>query len=586
MLIDSFQLDEEKAVIRMHNKICENSQELLSSVLFREVLRNFIHSLERKRSRLLRIFPNGKVSDEELDLLVKTFQFLIKLPADLVPKVLEPAAVFLQDKPLLGDFVEQLYNYWRRLHRALICDSIDDRLDERPYRTFNRTVETLTHVVRRTYRDVMENITGNHPRVYRQVSAGAEISAIALPMELPFKSDQYEELNKVSVIRQILIYPPMIFNSPINKRKGVFEQVHQNPIAGITLDPNGWLCYPAKVGSLVVLIYFTMHSFELGFSLSNLFELADDKDLQNAPDAVYLFGVDQIPAGLSSRSETVFYDDPETGMLVAAVPNRDEFGYFGYLKKMTLTLHNIIMMKRGRLPYHGAMFSITLQDKPETNVLVIGDSGAGKSETLEALRTIAGDDMENLTIIADDMGSMVVDEKLGLLGYGTEMGAFVRLDDLQNGYALGQIDRTIIMNPDQVNARVVIPVTKFEDVVKGYPVHIVLYANNYEEIDAAHPVIQRFHSAEEALSVFRSGAVMSKGTTNTSGLVHTYFANIFGPPQYRELHEELAEKYFKAMFDQGIYVGEMRTRLGVPGLERTGPLDSALALLDLIRNRS
>ena len=39
------------------------------------------------------------------------------------------------------------------------------------------------------------------------------------------------------------------------------------------------------------------------------------------------------------------------------------------------------------------------------------------------------------------------------IGYGTEIGAFLRLDDLQPGYAFGHLDRSIIMNPNQVNAR-------------------------------------------------------------------------------------------------------------------------------------
>ena len=40
-------------------------------------------------------------------------------------------------------------------------------------------------------------------------------------------------------------------------------------------------------------------------------------------------------------------------------------------------------------------------------------------------------------------------------------------------------------------------------------------------------------SVEWALDIFREGAVMSKGTTTSSGLVHSYFANIFGPPEYK-----------------------------------------------------
>ncbi len=42
-----------------------------------------------------------------------------------------------------------------------------------------------------------------------------------------------------------------------------------------------------------------------------------------------------------------FYDDEENGIFVGAIPNRPEFGYFGYLKKMILTLHNSIIMKAG-----------------------------------------------------------------------------------------------------------------------------------------------------------------------------------------------------------------------------------------------
>ncbi len=154
---------------------------------------------------------------------------------------------------------------------------------------------------------------------------------------------------------------------------------------------------------------------------------------------------------------------------------------------MILTLHNVKMMKIGRMPFHGAMFHIVLRNAGTSNVLLIGDTGAGKSETLEALRGIIEDQVEDLVIIADDMGSIDILPDGRIMGYGTEIGAFVRLDDLQKDYAFGQIDRSIIMNPDQVNARVVLPVTKFKSVVEGYEVDFVLYANNYDTVDEDHP---------------------------------------------------------------------------------------------------
>ena len=95
---------------------------------------------------------------------------------------------------------------------------------------------------------------------------------------------------------------------------------------------------------------------------------------------------------------------------------------------MTLTLHNLVMIKRGYLPIHGAMVNIELKDGKTANVVIMGDSGAGKSESLEAFRTLSEDYISNMTIIFDDMGTFKeVDGKI--YGYGTEIGAFVRLDD-------------------------------------------------------------------------------------------------------------------------------------------------------------
>jgi energy-coupling factor transporter ATP-binding protein EcfA2 len=239
-------------------------------------------------------------------------------------------------------------------------------------------------------------------------------------------------------------------------------------------------------------------------------------------------------------------------------------------------------MKSGNMPFHGAMVRIMLQGNKEATVLMIGDTGAGKSETLEAFRVLGEKYIRQLTIIADDMGSIELDEKGNPKGFGTEIGAFLRLDDLQPGYAYGHLDRSIIMNPNQVNARIIIPVTNFDTVVKGHKIDFVLYANNYEEINGSQPVIEKFESVDEALDLFRTGAVMSKGTTTTSGLVNSYFANIFGPPEYKDIHEEIARRFFEAFFKKNIFVGQMRTRLGIPGFETSGPKAAAEELLKLI----
>jgi hypothetical protein len=571
-----------KAVLNIRERMCETAEELISSEKFRTILDHCINQLKSKDSPLLEIFEGGIVDEASTDNLMKTLSLLVKYESNVVPHIFDKSTVFLRDIQLLNSFVEHLYDYWRHFDRFIINDSEGDRLDKRPYRTFNETIEHLTHLIRTLYRHIQENITGSHPSVYRQVPAGAEMAVISLPKDISWTDDKYKKLNTVPVIRQILIYPPLVIQQPMNKRTGDFKKIKQNPVDLAELNSDDWLCFPAKVGKYIIMVYFHLVFFELGLSLCNLFQLAEDTELEKQPDAVFIYGVADNKLDNLAKYPTVFYNDEKNSIFVGAIPDRPEFGYFGYLKKMMLTLHNSLVMKAGNMPFHGAMVKILLHGNKEATILMMGDTGAGKSETLEAFRVLGDKHIRELKIIADDMGSIELDNDGSPIGYGTEIGAFLRLDDLQPGYAYGHLDRSIIMNPSQVNARIVFPVTTFNTIITGHKIDYILYANNYEEIDDDHPVIERFNTPEWALDVFRNGAVMSKGTTTSTGLVHSYFANIFGPPEYREVHEKIAKRHFSAFFNTGIFVGQMRTRLGILGYEVSGPAEAAKELLKII----
>ena len=571
-----------KVVLNIRERMCETAEEMLASDKFRLILDHCLNNLRSKNSPLLEFFGGCTADEDCVNDLVKTLSLLVKYESNLVPHIFDKSRIFLKDLDKLAGFVEYLYDYWRHFDRFIINDSEGDRLDKRPYRTFNETIEQLTHLIRTVYRHIQENITGSHPAVYRQVPAGAEMAVISLPKDIAYSGEKYKKLNSVPVIRQMLIYPPLVIQQPMNTRTGHFKKINKNPVDLVDLKPGEWICYPAKVGKLLIMVYFHQDFFELGFSMCNLFQLADDSDLEKKPDALFLYGVPGSAIDGLAKYSTVFYDDEENEIFVGAIPDRAEFGYFGYLKKMVLTLHNSIVMKAGRMPFHGAMVKILLQGDKEATILMMGDTGAGKSETLEAFRVLADKYIRELTIIADDMGSIDLDPNGYPIGYGTEIGAFLRLDDLQPGYAFGHLDRSIIMNPSQVNARIVFPVTNFETIIAGHKIDYILYANNYEEIDTEHPVIEKFTSAEWALDIFSEGAVMSKGTTTTTGLVHSYFANIFGPPEYKDLHDKIAAKYFASFFKNNVFVGQMRTRLGIPGYESNGPKEAAMELLRII----
>ena len=209
-----------KVIIRLKDRVCGTPEELLASNLFREVLVRYIKELERKGSPLLALFSarESQTPDDEADKLIQVFQLLAKMPVEWVNKLLEdPQRRLVQQPYVLYDFVEGLYNFWREFERFMVCDSEADTLDKRPYRTFNSTIETLTHLTRRVYRDIQENISGKHPNIYRQVHAGAEVAAIALPKSVQLPMGPYQKLVEIPFIRQILIYPPLLLNPPMNK---------------------------------------------------------------------------------------------------------------------------------------------------------------------------------------------------------------------------------------------------------------------------------------------------------------------------------------------------------------------------------
>ncbi len=541
----------------------QTAEELLNNSAFEKVVRSFVNRQES--------FAGIPCADSAF--VIKMLRMLEKQPLKTVMAKLAPDLQFSDELVYnVHQLVENLYDFWRRYERFLIVVNSPSA----DHKAFKDTVTHMNHLVRKAYREICENITSDRPRVYRQLAAGFQAGLIArnITTDLPAA---YGRVDEIPVIRQVLLNPPLIIAPPVNKRTGEFVEVDRNPLINSGFNPGQFLCYPAMVGELRIHVYFHAQYINLGTSLCNLFELADDRALTQKPDAIYFFGLPGR-AFKGFAEKTVFFDDRKNDLLIGAVPLASSFGYFGYLKKMVLTLHNIIMMKRGRMPVHGAMFRIELSGGKTANILVLGDTGAGKSETIEAFRSLGSNSIKKLTVIFDDMGSLQLTDN-GVMAYGTEIGAFVRLDDLSPGYAFGNIDRSIIMSPHRTNARVVLPVTNMTEVLRGHKVDLFLYANNYEEVDGSHPVLEAFTDMQEALSVFREGTSMSKGTTTSTGIVHSYFANIFGPTQFREAHEKIAGRLFPAMFADGTMIGQLRTRLGIDGYQTEGPKAAARALL-------
>ncbi len=571
-------------MIYMTGALCTQPVQVLQSAQAPRVIQGYLNRLVARESESLALFTGLDIQNSEggsspvAEQLARLLSLLVDMaPADLRVKAPDVAGL-LKDRTELAEFVEGLYDYWRGLERYLIFEGGADQSRDRaveghmPFITNN---EDLTNLIREAYRRIERHLRGHWPRVYRQVPAGVNMSLLIDEVHWPNPGGVYEALREIRQVRLALLVLPVILYPRRNTRQGKFVRVAENPLTGVQLDPQQWFCLPIRVGELNFQVYFNREFLGMAVSLVNLFELSGHTEARCKPDGIVVFG---LPEEHMNGERTVFYLDEQADIAVGAVVNSEEVDYFGYFKKMILTLHNAIMMRRGRLPLHGAMVRLRLRRGPAVSLVIVGDSGAGKSETIDAFNSLAADWISDMTIVFDDMGTLALGEEQRICGYGTEIGAFVRLDDLDPSYAFGRLDRSILMNPHRQNARVVLPLTEYADVVAGYPVDLVMYANNFETVNEERPPVEFFQTSEQALEVFRTGYHAAKGTTDEQGLVKSYFANPFGPPQMKDLHESLAKRYFEAAFAQGIPVGQIRTRLGIPGWEREGPRAAAEAL--------
>ena len=246
---------------------------------------------------------------------------------------------------------------------------------------------------------------------------------------------------------------------------------------------------------------------------------------------------------------------------------------------MSLTLHNLAMMQKGWLPIHGAFINVTLHDGKKKGIMLMGDSGAGKSESIEALRSLGDDIISNIEVVFDDMGSIHIEDGIPY-GQGTEIGAFIRLDDLDKGTPYRDMDRSVFLNPDSSNARVITPAASYDVISHNHKIDLFAYANNYDNMLG----LRRIEDVEESKNICIQGQRMALGTTQEVGLSQTYFANPFGPMQQQEVCKPLIDQVFASLYRNGVFVGEIFTHLGFANSEdKSGIVEGAKQLLEFIQ---
>lgn len=568
-----------KAIINFSNNYCKSEVEVLDSKAFRSVLEHYIKRACKTQSKVLFSVNEIINNNGNMEVLADKAIFLFKqlLVNDLltVSKLFDNFKNLYENRKVLREFVEEIYGYWRSLERFAILNN--NKVEKGILNTsFIDIKEDFNKLIITLYRKISNNISMTKPNVYRQLSAGTNAAMIVVDdvWKAPVK---YQILDKVPFVKEVVLTAPFITYPKRNKREGIFCKI-ENPIEISEIVPDDLLCFPIMVGKNLAYVYVDIDFLSHGLSLCNLFEIPKLNEIKDRkPDLLVIFGTRQK----DDKQASGYYIDEQNDLIVGYVSKSENHDYFGYMKKIILTINNILNIRKGLLPIHGAMVKIELKNGDKANVVIVGDSGAGKSESIEAFRGLASEHISNITIVFDDMGSFEIKDDQ-IIAYGTEIGAFVRLDDLDPGYAFKELDRSIFMNPDKINARLITPITEYDDVIKGEEVDFFFYANNYTKPEDES--IEIMDDTKAIKDIFLKGKRMTKGTTTENGITETFFANPFGPTQMQKETLEIFDKVFDVLYKNNKKVGVMYTQLGIEGMEKKGPKIAALNLFNKIKD--
>jgi hypothetical protein len=539
---------------------------VLSSEAFYDVFKAFLDDLKEDDPELSAFFRKS-LKNEEDDLLALTLLLLKENRSQIALEKPQYAASLNDGGLHYYKMIGKFFCYWLRLARfAYLDDGGKSRLNDlKPRMLFLR--KSVFHI----YNALKSHILEKEITLETDYSAGFLAGFTLRKMAIPYE-EEYRFLNEVPFVSAADLNLPYSTTTQRNKRIGVYAAAKENPLKGLTLEKDQWLCLPLKCGTSLVYFYFSYKYANTVLGTLNLFEKAEIAECERKPDIVIVFG------GNKDKTTGTYYEDKKNDLMIGYVSDTVEADYFGYVKKLVLTLYNLKMISQGALPIHGSMVKITLKGGKEANIVLMGDSGAGKSESIEAFRHLAHEYLESITIVFDDMGTLFnIDGKI--YASGTEIGAFVRIDDLDMSYAFSHLNDALMYNIGENNSRLVYACTPYEEVIHRYPVDIFLYANNYED---AKDTLRFFSDYHDLISVSEQGQRKAKGTTGEVGLVSSYFANPFGPVQERKLTHEIVERDFKALQEHGTKLGVIYTKLAIPGLEKKGPEAAAKSLLEWI----
>ncbi|MFA7686107.1 MAG: hypothetical protein WCX95_04905, partial [Candidatus Gracilibacteria bacterium] len=206
------------------------------------------------------------------------------------------------------------------------------------------------------------------------------------------------------------------------------------------MNPKDYVCKMVQIGpvrTLLVMNRSYTHYMAEEMRLFPQFDLSPEDIGSLDMEAISFMGIPRKAMGDDYKVGYYMEEDQNGKQIPVSWVDAEKFtDYVGYLKKPLLTVANEKIKESGGMPVHGSAFTIVFKNGLRKTLVIGGDSGTGKSETIIAMIEQAikeegkGMSVEGIDMLAGDMLSMYEGEDDQMYMLGTEEGDFMRMSDI------------------------------------------------------------------------------------------------------------------------------------------------------------
>lgn len=210
------------------------------------------------------------------------------------------------------------------------------------------------------------------------------------------------------------------------------------------MNPKDYVCKMVQIGpvrTLLVMNRAYAHYMAEEMRLFPQFDLSPEDIDGLEMDSISFMGIPRKVMGDDYKVGYYMEEDQNGKQIPVSWVDAEKFtDYVGYLKKPLLTVANEKIKEQGGMPVHGSAFAIVFKNGLRKTLVIGGDSGAGKSETIIAMIEQAikeegeAKDVEGIDMLAGDMLSMYEGGDKQMYMMGTEEGDFMRMSDISGDW--------------------------------------------------------------------------------------------------------------------------------------------------------